>query len=403
MTATILIDCTHTAHCQASTGVQRVTRRLFSSLSSLTATQAIVCDPFARRWRVADSDETRMLTPSAEIRPGGKRGAVWDFRSRCRGVAIRTGLMKTPVITHVEAAVLPEVFGDHRANGMVRRLRESVDGPIMAVFHDLIPLQMPDATPAGTILSFRRYLKELATVDIVAAVSSASADALRAHWEREGRSECPRIVVTPLAADLPGNIFPLPEDFPPKILCVGSLEGRKNHVALLDAAESLWRAGVFFELELIGLAHAVTGAAAVRRIRELQMAGRPLIWRGAVSDLELEKAYAECHFTVYPSLLEGFGLPVLESLSRGRPCVCSGMNAMKETAMGGGCELTGEPTVFALSSAIRLLCTNGARLRRLAEEASARISRTWDDYARDILELASQGDHRASRRQIFRG
>lgn len=386
---TILFDCTHTSHCTANTGVQRVTRRLAEALAEITAITPVVCDPYAGVWRKVGDAECRRLTPQGDIRPGTKRSAVWDIKSRWTGYIARFGLRQTPHLPKSGAAVLPEVFGDHRADGMVGRLRESVDGPVIAIFHDLIPLQMPVETPLGTLASFRRYLKELATVDIIAAVSAASADALRAQWEREGISSLPRIVVIPLATDKPGKISPLPENSTPRILCVGSLEGRKNHVALLEAAETLWRDGISFELELIGLAHTVTGADAVKRIRELQADGRPLIWHGAVSDMELEDAYARSHFTVYPSLLEGFGLPVIESLARGRACICSGLNAMAESARDGGCLTIGTPSPAALAQGMRLLIHDQAFQNKLQKEAMARPVRDWGDYAKSLISLAT--------------
>jgi glycosyltransferase involved in cell wall biosynthesis len=106
---------------------------------------------------------------------------------------------------------------------------------------------------------------------------------------------------------------------------------------LLDACEQLWTRGVRFELRLIGMAQAETGRTALARVRALQQAGWPLRYDGPVDDATVTAAYRECQFTVYPSLLEGFGLPVLESLALGKPCICSARGPVGESARGGGC------------------------------------------------------------------
>jgi len=69
----------------------------------------------------------------------------------------------------------------------------------------------------------------------------------------------------------------------------------------------------------------------------LQSLGDPFaglnMWTIARSIRLIENAL----FTVYPSLMEGFGIPILESLWHGKPCVCGGNGALGEVARGGGC------------------------------------------------------------------
>lgn len=381
MKLVVLYDCTHTAHCAANTGIQRVVRRLFDALAE--SARPVVFDPYAGVWREVAACEQSLLDFSPGKKPGEKRGAVWSLRQLLRGRLARLGFPFAGVPA-ARGVILPEVFGAPRDARAIRDLRKS--GPVLAIFYDLIPLQLPGLTPPGTVDEFHRYLRALESVDVIAAISEASRDALLDHWKNSGVRNHPPVVAVPLGCDrVPGTYELPPENSPVRVLCVGSIEGRKNHLALLRAAETLWREGLSFELEIIGLAHASTGAAAVALADELARAGRPLHRRGAVSDAGLEAAYAACHYTVYPSLLEGFGLPVIESLARGRPCVCSGLNAMRETAAGGGCELTGEPTEHAVAAAMRRLITDRARLESLAGEARARQWRGWADYSADVL------------------
>jgi glycosyltransferase involved in cell wall biosynthesis len=181
----------------------------------------------------------------------------------------------------------------------------------------------------------------------------------------------------------------------PRILCVATLEGRKNHVALLDAAESLWREGLAFELELIGLARPDTAAPALARLAALRAAGRPLQHHGSVSDSALHAAYARCTFTVYPSLHEGFGLPVLESLQHGKPCLCAPAGALAESARGGGCLMVPVPDALHLTNALRDLLASPAQLAALTLAARQRTFRSWRNYAQDIAAWARELRRRA--------
>ena len=196
----------------------------------------------------------------------------------------------------------------------------------------------------------------------------------------------PVVVTIPLGIDLPPSSQSATPSAPssPTILSVGSIEGRKNHLALLDACEALWSGGTRFELHLIGLAHPQTGRAALDRLRTLQATGRPIRYTGPASDADLAAAYSACGFTVYPSLIEGFGLPVLESLSRGKPCICSARGALGESARGGGCLALDRVDTPALAAAMARLLSAPSELSALATAARARRFRTWADYARDL-------------------
>ena len=105
---------------------------------------------------------------------------------------------------------------------------------------------------------------------------------------------------------------------------------------------------------------------------------------GVVDDAALEAAYAGCAFTVYPSLMEGFGLPVAESLLRSRACVCSGRGALGESARGGGCLALDSVDAASLAGAIGSLIGDRVLLARLEAEARGRTFKTPADYAREI-------------------
>jgi glycosyltransferase involved in cell wall biosynthesis len=231
-------------------------------------------------------------------------------------------------------------------------------------------------------------LRELLLFDGIAAVSDDSAASLRDYWHWLGAAHPPPVeTIANGVEEVPAGASDEPTGA--SVLCVGTIEGRKNHAALLAAAETLWNDGLQFELELIGLARAETGATALRRIRSLQSAGRPLVYHGSVSDAALHAAYGRSTFTVYPSLMEGFGLPVLESVRHGKPCVCSARGALGESARGGGCVALESVDADSLAAAMRRLLLHPAEVVRLGAAARARKFRSWSDCARDLTSWMS--------------
>jgi len=100
-----------------------------------------------------------------------------------------------------------------------------------------------------------------------------------------------------------------------------------------------------------------------------------------VSDCELWGAYRSARFTVFPSLHEGYGLPVAESLAAGTPAITSDFGSMLEIAVDGGALTVDPRNLDDLTDAMRTLLTDDEALTALATEATARPARDWDEYA----------------------
>jgi glycosyltransferase involved in cell wall biosynthesis len=381
----ILFDASHTSHTSAQTGIQRVCRTFFTVLAGTRPVVPVCYDPHLIGWRALGSAEEAVLRD----RTGGagkSRGAKWTLGQKLTG-ATQRWLGRRPALPAASGLICPELFSAKVATQLPALLAQTA-GPRAAIFYDPIPLKFPELTPAGTVARFPAYLRELLLFDGIAAISEDSAVALRDYWRWLGVADTPPVQAIPLAIDDahtdPAPVAGEPGD-KPRLLCVCTIEGRKNHLALLEACETLWREGRDFELQLIGMARADTAAAALGRIRELQQAGRPLLFDGAVPETILHAAYRRCAFTVYPSLIEGFGMPVLESLQHGKPCVCSGRGALGESARGGGCVALDEVDAATLAGAIRRLLDCPDELAALATAARGRRLKTWRDYTDEFV------------------
>jgi len=381
MPAPLLIDLSHTGHTGARTGIQRVTRSLHAALGAQA--RAITFDPYQKTWREFAPWEHANLTTA---RPTPNRRAPWPLAAQLRGTAQRWLRRPYPSLPENCGVIVPEVFSAQTARALPALLN-ATQGPRAALFHDAIALKFPELTPKKTVARFPSYLLELLQFDGIAAVSADSRDTLIDYWAWLGLKNHPPVTAIPLGTHpriASASPTPTLPNAGPQILSVGSIEGRKNHCALLDAAEKLWNQGTSFSLHLVGLAHPQTGAAALTKIRALQSAGRPLHYAGALSDAAVDAAYAACAFTVYPSLMEGFGLPVIESLAHGKPCICSRRGALAESAQGGGCLLLPALDAPALATAIASLVNQPATLATLTNTARARTFKTWENYSTEL-------------------
>jgi glycosyltransferase involved in cell wall biosynthesis len=148
----------------------------------------------------------------------------------------------------------------------------------------------------------------------------------------------------------------------------------------------LWCDGVRFRLVFIG-GNAWRSDAFRMRLAELRAAGRAVSALSGVSDAVLWWAYRLATVTVFPSLNEGFGLPVTESLMSGTPVVTSNYGSMAELAAGGGCITVDPRDDSAIAAGLRTVLTDDKRRHELVAEAAKRTGRSWDAYADDVLAL----------------
>ena len=386
----LFIDLTHTSHCRAHTGIQQVCRSLYASLPSLVETSPVCYDPFERCWRPLDSLETATMRPSRDYRPGSARGSRWTISQKCRGLLRRfNGAGSNTVLSEVQGLLAPEIFSAD-IQVAYRQLFPLVRGPCVALFYDAVTLRLPQYATAGAAERFPAYLSDLAGFDGIAAISEASRSELIEYWDSLGLEKRPPVAVIRPGVFQGRGADRSPSEFTnakhPMILSVGTLEGRKNHLALLQAAETLWQKGVQFRLLLAGSEGPDKGRPALDYLKNLRRSGRPVEWTGPVSEEQLHALYEECYFTVYPSLSEGFGLPVLESLGFGRPCICGSGGALSEAASGGGCMQLKDVEPHTLAEAMDKLLGDASAHNRLAQETHNRKFKTWELYGEELLD-----------------
>ena len=387
----IYLDVTGACRLRLQTGIPRTTRAIHALLTqSGEQVHSLAWQPFLHSYTELSLPAQRLLEDPFDspenINSGTPRDATLPFLGACLrdllGWPKRVPLAR--LMKEGDTLLITSIFPDNR----VEFLRSWVGKPgkLIGIFHDAIPLM--DANLKGwekgrQLASLRLF----GLMDLVICVSQKAEEELHHVWSLHKIPPAKTLVLTwPVPFSTARPPFAEPSSKPATILYVARLKDTKNHARLLDACEALWRKPIDFQLHLIGCEDEERESRKIlHRIRGLQEKGFPVRWLGHVSDDELHRSYQECSFTVFPSLVEGLGLPILESLWHGRPVICSSERPMSEIGSGPGCLLVDVRSSEALESAIGSLLCKPDEILRMAREASMRPLRSWKDYSRELL------------------
>jgi len=364
----VIVDVDHSAKHDLHTGIQRVARNL---LPLWHADHDII----PAVWAAATHSLRRLKVSETD------RVINWATRG-----PVTSQIEATPVLLLPwrSVVVLVEVPSG-AANDRLAALGSVSGNRLVGIAYDAIPIVSADAVPAVESMKFARYLTAVKFASRMAGISAAATAEIQGFVRMLPTQGLvgPRVSQVSLpsgghpvrAAAAPGG----PERV---VLSVGSHEPRKNHIAMLYAAELLWREGLQFTLTFIG--GSGWGEEFPRLAADLNAAGRSIDVRKGVSDAELDAAISNALFTVFPSLHEGYGLPVAESMARGTPVITSNFGSMAEIAADGGALMIDPRDDVALTNAMRLLLTSPAQLARLRQEISERPVRGWPEYADEL-------------------
>jgi len=248
--------------------------------------------------------------------------------------------------------------------------------PLVVTVHDLVFLDEPGHFTRHGVRFFKRGLAlTRRDADVVLVPSRTTFDACVAAGVRESRLRVvPHGVEVPAVSPAQVKEFVTAQGLPERyVLWCGTLEPRKNVPTLLRAFAAVRRAQPDVGLVLVG----PSGWGSVDVPRDLD--GVHLL--GFLDGADLHAAYAGASAFCYPSLREGFGLPVLEAMAHGVPVVTSAGTSMAEFADGAGL-LVDPLDVDAMAAA--LLDALGDRHEVLSAAASAQAARFSWDHAADL-------------------
>lgn len=364
----IVVDITDTASSRFTTGIQRVARETLRRWTATHSLEPVVWDRALSRFVVPGSEQlgrAEVSTPAAE---------------------------GTMVIPFRGQLFLPEIAVDLRRADALRVIAEHSGVRAVAVGFDCIPITTAETAGPGMPGAFSRYLGALSRFDVVAPISEAAGAEYRG-WRRMltgAGIEGPAIEVVPLPAESAGHVLDaestrseLGLGESPVVLSVGSKEPRKNHINLLHACELVWRRGVEFTLVIVG-GNAWEARRVDQMISHLRSKNRRILALSGVDDQTVWNLYALARFTTFCSVNEGFGLPIVESLSAGTPVLTSNFGSMRQLGERKGAILVNPHDANAMSDALYDLLTNDQLIDELRNLSGEVGMNTWEEYARSL-------------------
>jgi glycosyltransferase involved in cell wall biosynthesis len=380
----IIIDVTNSTHDPANSGVIRVTRSLCCALQNF-------CKPIFVVW---DSSINAYVFPTeAEYAQlGAFNGPV---RLDYHVVSHDTLRTKFSDIIDLQDSslskwlLLPETIME--SNGKhIRDFAQKQGIEVGVIFHDSIPLVRPDLCKDAIILrNHSDYMAGISKCTTVFPNSGFSGQCLTDYW-RERNLQPPKVITLLL----PGEFRAGPRLMQPalfnsnriNIVCVSTLEPRKNHATLLKGVQLLSKQhpDIDWTLTLVGNRYA-GGDDIAQMVKDACDRDFRIRWLGITDDRVLRDLYETCSFTVYTSFIEGYGMPIIESLWHAKPCICHKQGVMAELAKEGGCLTIDVLNANEMANAIFRLSTDRVLYDRLSEQAVQRHIKTWDEYAREML------------------
>lgn len=360
---------------QPLSGVGRYSYELARALQKQPAIDALAF--LSYRGGETWADVERRLATQIDASANARWNAA---QLRTRLVNTRLGSFAFAAATHIQHARFASRFAGTVLHAPTLQQLPSGRLPSRRVvsIHDASHSINPSWHPAQRARRLRAAMQQLATVDAVIAVSQSTADALIEYG----------FVTANAVSVIHNGVSPLFNSVANRhhavsrrgAVCVSTIEPRKNIDTLLKAYSTLPnRVLSDHPLTLVG-EYGWNSAQTHAIISEHQARGW-LRYLGYVSDAALATHYSQARLVLYPSLYEGFGLPVLEALAAGTPVIAGNHSSIPEVAGGHARLLDDVTSVDEMRELILAeLCTSWD-----ADAAAARMAHsrqfTWERTA----------------------
>ena len=380
----IIVDVTNATKDSANSGVIRVTRRLCRELQNYTNPIFVIWDNNLQAYVFPNKQEYWQLSQF--------NGSIIkdDFHYSTDQKRFFSEYLEKSK-SDLTWLILTETI--YEANGkLIRSYARRENISLAVIFYDAIPVIQPNLCKDQIIReNHAHYMRGLSYCDLIIPISDFSGHCLENFWKEEALAECN---VKPNL--LPGEFSGSPRNYESRdlpndkieILCVSTLEPRKNHYQLIRACQLLSAKHPHLNWSLTLVGNRYAGGDDITEFVQQSCRENPRIrWLGVVDDATLHELYDQCTFTVYPSVIEGFGMPIMESLWHGRPCICYSQGVMAEIAAEGGCLTTDVTCEESLAEAIHSLATDQTLYAQLSQEAVNRHIKTWDEYTRTFIDM----------------
>ena len=266
---------------------------------------------------------------------------------------------------NADVILITSFFEGYSDNCFVDFDNDFIKIPIISIFYDLIPLINPDLylkNNPGFKKFYKARLKKLKKLDGLLAISNSAAQEATKYLSISSNkvfnisSACDKKVFDK-NSDISSFITINVHDFSPFILYSGAIDPRKNVESLLQAFSQLPDQLDHFKLVLVGKFLELEDEQLDNWIQAYKIDPHRVVKTGYVSDFDLVELYRKCSLFVFPSLHEGFGLPVLEAMACGAPVIGSNCTSIPEV-IGLDCAMFDPKKVHDMKNLIIKALTN---------------------------------------------
>lgn len=221
----------------------------------------------------------------------------------------------------------------------VKKLEQKVSVKVVGVLYDMVPVITPHLCTRVTEIDFNRDIKEaVKLVDTWICISeNTRQDLFDFVRTKRLKMKAKETIVIKLGSDIDTHgavLSPFtkrnqPEEF---LLFVSTIEARKNQQLIYQAVKLAEQRGIELPPFVLAGKHGWHSDDIISIIRRDTSVRKRILWLDNVDDRGLRWLYKNCLFTVYPSLYEGWGLPVAESLVYGKFSIASNNSSIPEIA-----------------------------------------------------------------------
>ncbi len=265
----------------------------------------------------------------------------------------------------------------------------------VATIHDVFPLSIPGYSAALESLIYRVWLPWIVTrLDAVITDSRCSQRDICKHLKM------PEEKVIPIPHAAGSHFHPVEESeispvlrrynlVQPYILYVGSVEPRKNLLRLLEAYALLRGSSPHYRLVIVGARNYWKSSPVAQAVEDKGLQDS-VTFTGYVADEDLPALYSGADLFCFPSLYEGFGLPVLEAMACGTPVITSNTSSLPEVA--GEAALLVDPyNLQDITAAMRQVLEEPGLAEDLRQRGLQRAAGfTWEETARRTIAVYEQ-------------
>ena len=386
----IYIDVTSLTEVDFVTGIQRVVRNVILEMYKVIPQQLMLItysmkraaflqldiEQFVKYYSGEKTDKKKMFTTQkVELEQLGQGDIFFDIDSVWN-------------LPYKRSVLLPQL---------------KAQGVKLAVYvYDIIPITHPQFCYEETTFLFMNYIGAyLLYADIVITSTRSTLDEVFELKNKLGIDREIRGSFSWLGSDFVGekktntgevkDVVKLATKSP-YILCVGTIEPRKNHVFLLDAFEkALYKKGI--NLVIAGKV-GWNVEELMQRIQKSEYYNKQLFRLTGLDDNEIEYLYQNALALAFPTYNEGFGLPMVEALERGTPVLASDIPVLREVG-GEYCEY------FSLEDEkefVQKVCNyieHEDEYQKIKDRVSTFTSFTWEETAKRIIDALNEYENRS--------